>query len=194
MSAISILYGLGNPGDRYCTTRHNIGSEVLDFIATRYALRWKRAPGPVMESRWDFSEKRIILLKPLVYMNVTGRALSRRGDVDPSTLLIVCDDINLPLGVLRIRTSGGTGGHRGLESIIDELGTENFARLRLGIGAPQPEVEWSDYVLERFQDREMDIMERMVERATDAVEAVIRDGLDDAMQEYNRKPPLSSLS
>ena len=188
MPEISILCGLGNPGKDYINTRHNIGSEVLGLLSGRNNLRWKRAAGPVLESRWEFEGKEVLLLKTSTYMNASGEALSRYGIRDPGTLLVVCDDINLPLGRLRLRKSGGSGGHLGLESIISHLGSEDFARLRMGVGSPPPGIEWSEYVLSPFLSEESEEVERMLCAAIDALEAVLREGLETAMQTFNRAP------
>lgn len=185
MSEISILCGLGNPGDRYRDTRHNFGAMVLECLGGRYNLDWSRAEFPVVESRWLFGGRDILLLMPLLFMNVSGEIFSKYISVELHTILVICDDINLPLGRLRIRDRGGSGGHRGLESIISHIGSEDFARLRLGVGSPPVSDEWSEYVLSPFDEGEKKLAGRMVEVASDAVETVIREGLEDAMQAFN---------
>lgn len=187
MSEISILYGLGNPDEDFQDTRHNIGYETLDLLARRNGLRWRTAPGPVLEAVLDLEVKRVHLLKPQVFMNLSGRPLLRIDYIDPGSLLVICDDINLPLGMLRIREKGGSGGHKGLESIIDRLATEDFARLRMGIGAPPPDEGWSEYVLAPFPPDELAEVRTMIETAADALDTVIRRGLSAAMQIYNKK-------
>ena len=187
MSDISILCGLGNPGARYRNTRHNLGSMILDLMAERRSLSWKTALPTVMEARWRIKGREIILLKPLTFMNASGEALEDYGGVDPASFLVIFDDISLPLGQLRLRERGGGGGHRGLESIIESLGTDNFARLRLGIGEPPPGIDWSDFVLAPFLEEERAAVNEMVETAADALETVLARGLVEAMNRYNRK-------
>ena len=192
MSDISFLYGLGNPGPDFQGTRHNIGFEALDLLARRNDARWRSVPGPALESGFDVGTKRVILLKPRVFMNLSGKLLARIESVDPASLLVICDDINLPLGMLRFREGGGSGGHRGLDSIIEHLGTEDFARLRMGVGAPPTGEEWSDYVLEPFMSDELEEARKMVETSSDAVETLLRQGLPAAMQKYNKRVPPES--
>ncbi|MCK4236581.1 MAG: aminoacyl-tRNA hydrolase [Candidatus Krumholzibacteria bacterium] len=188
MSEISILCGLGNPGADYRGTRHNLGSETIDLLSERHNLHWEKTAGPVLESRWGFSGGEVFLLKPLTFMNASGDALAGYRDLDPGSLLVICDDINLPLGRLRLRERGSSGGHLGLESIISRLGSEGFARLRLGIGSPPSAVEWSEYVLSPFLGEEMERVERMCRAAADALETVLREGLETAMHLFNRRP------
>jgi len=193
MPEISIVCGLGNPGMRYRKTRHNLGYMTLDQLASRHALKWKRAPGPTMEARWRVAGRSVTLVKTLLFMNASGVALLRHGEADGANLLVVCDDLSLPLGQLRFRTRGGSGGHKGLESIIASLGTERFARLRLGIGASPPDADWVDYVLSDFDAHERDEVNDVISNASDAIETALRSGLDAAMTRYNRaEPPATS--
>ncbi len=186
MREISIVCGLGNPGPRYRSTRHNLGFLTLDRIAKRHALAWTRAGGPAQVALWRCAGRRVTLLKPLTYMNESGVALGRLPGLVPAELLVVSDDINLPLGALRFRTGGGSGGHNGLASIIDRLGTEAFPRLRLGVGPAPPGEQWVDFVLTEFAPEEREAVEAMIEAAADAVETAARRGLDEAMRWYSR--------
>lgn len=191
MSSISLIFGLGNPGARYRHTRHNIGRDTLAILADRHTLSWERVRDVALRSRWRYAGRHLVLIQSLTYMNVSGLALAGCGDIAPGTMIAVCDDINLPLGRLRIRQGGGSGGHRGLESIIDELGTEEFPRLRMGVGAPEGDNGLSEYVLSVFDDEERAAVTVMVQTAVDALEVAVREGLEEAMQRYNRKdiPP-----
>jgi len=189
MSEITVVCGLGNPGPRYRKTRHNLGYMTLDRLASRRALKWKRAPGPTMEAPMRVSGRTVILVKPLSYMNESGVALVRHGEAAAEGLLVVCDDLSLPMGQLRFRMGGGSGGHKGLASIIAELGTERFARLRIGIGSAPPEEEWVEYVLSDFAEPEKDALEETVAKAADAVEEALHAGLPAAMTRYNRSGP-----
>jgi PTH1 family peptidyl-tRNA hydrolase len=181
------LYGLGNPGAQYSGTRHNVGYRVVDTLAARANGRWKRNPGPVRACTIRIAAGRARLVKPLVFMNDSGRPLDLLEGVDSGSLLVICDDIHLPLGRLRVRERGGSGGHRGLESIIAHLRTEEFPRLRIGVGSPPPGIEWSEYVLAPFPGDEREAVDSMVEAAADALEMVIGAGVAEAMQRYNRR-------
>jgi PTH1 family peptidyl-tRNA hydrolase len=185
MEQISVVCGLGNPGARYRSTRHNLGFLTLDLLSRRHALSWRRAGGPSQEARWRAAGRTIVLLKPLTYMNESGAAVSRVAGLSPAGLLVVSDDLNLPLGRLRFRMGGGSGGHNGLASIIDRLGTEAFPRLRLGIGGAPGGIDWADFVLTDFPAEERETADALVEAAADAVELAVRRGLHAAMQRYN---------
>jgi PTH1 family peptidyl-tRNA hydrolase len=186
--SVSILFGLGNPGERYRHTRHNLGLEVLKLLARRHSLTWKRGKGDFLFSHWDFAGREITLLESLTYMNDSGRALGGYGGVDPGALLVLCDDMSLPLGRLRIRAGGGSGGHLGLESVITSLGSEQFARMRLGIGPPPARIDWSEFVLLPFLEEERAAARGLIESAADALETIVVEGLDRAMNEFNRLP------
>ena len=187
MSEISFLCGLGNPGRKYRDTRHNLGFETLDLIAGRYGLKWEKIGSKVSQSLWDHCGRTITLVKPETYMNLSGDALGLYRGLSPDTLLVICDDINLPLGKLRIRERGGNGGHKGLVSISGRLGTGDYARLRLGCG-PAPEGrEWSDYVLGRFTPEEKAEAGEMVRLAADAAELAVRGGVKEAQERFNSR-------
>ena len=185
MAEISIVCGLGNPDPRYHATRHNLGFMALDRVSERHFLSWKSAPGPAHVAPWRVSGRTVSLLKPLTHMNESGVALERHGAAATDALLVVCDDLNLPLGQLRFRPGGGSGGHKGLESIIERLGSSAFPRLRLGIGAPPPGVDWVEFVLSGFAADERGAADGLVETAADAIETAVRSGLGAAMQRFN---------
>jgi PTH1 family peptidyl-tRNA hydrolase len=185
--SVSILFGLGNPGERYRRTRHNLGAGALEVFARRHSAAWERGDGSFFHARADVAGREITLLRSLTYMNDSGRALADYGEVDPSSLLVLCDDMSLPLGMLRIRAGGGSGGHLGLESVIMTLGTERFARMRLGIGSPPSMIDWSEFVLMPFLEEEREAVGELLEAAADALETVLSRGIDTAMQEYNRR-------
>jgi PTH1 family peptidyl-tRNA hydrolase len=191
MSGISLVFGLGNPGAEYVYTRHNIGIRTLTSLAERHRLAWERPRAKARCSIWRYCERKVLLVQSLAYMNLSGEALSAYSDFSPDRIIVVCDDIHLPLGRLRIRAGGGSGGHRGLESVIGMLDTEEFPRLRMGVGAPGSVIDWSEYVLSIFRDEEEAEVEEMIGTAVDALEVVVGEGLDPAMQRYNRKeiPP-----
>jgi peptidyl-tRNA hydrolase, PTH1 family len=182
-----LVAGLGNPGREYALTRHNVGWMVVDELARRHegSFRSKFA-GQLAEVRDD--ERRLALLKPETYMNISGRsvgAASRFFKVDPGSLLVVHDDVDLEQGRLQARLGGGLAGHNGLRSIADALGTQDFLRLRIGVGRPArgDRRPVADYVLSPFEP-ELDV-EELVSRAADAVEAIAREGLEPAQQRFN---------
>lgn len=188
---ISLVLGLGNIGGRYKSTRHNLGFRVLERIIE--VKRFKFKPG-TDEYDWaagKVGSEKIILAMPNTYMNRSGIAadvLLQHYELEPTRMLVVVDDFNLPLGRIRIRGSGSDGGHNGLASIIEELGTEDFPRLRLGIG-PLPEgVDQSDFVLGEFEQNEIESAEKMIATASEAVMFYLQNGLDEAMSKYNQNP------
>lgn len=185
MASISFIYGLGNPGEEYRETRHNLGWMVVDLLVARCGAKWHEISDEMAAAKCRISTREFTLLRSNLYMNNSGKALLDIPELDPSSLLVICDDMSLPLGRIRIRAKGGSGSHRGLESIIYNLGTEKFARMRLGIGSPPPEITWTEFVLSRFLDEEIDIVRRMLISATEAVEVIAEKGLEVAMQVYN---------
>ena len=182
------VVGLGNPGARYAETRHNLGFMVLDALAARPRLGWSAEK----DYRYAFTSPEgegAVLVKPTTFMNASGLAVSRaliRFDAVPEDLLVIVDDAHLPLGRIRIRRGGSHGGHNGIRSVIRDLGTEAFPRLRIGIGPIPDGEEMIAFVLEAFLSHERDTVSEMVARAVDAVRAVLQDGLDKAMNEFNR--------
>ena len=183
-----LVFGLGNPGAKYASTRHNIAWLVLDALAER----WRASPGePAVEYRTRtaaFRERDVVLLQPLTYMNLSGEALAAwRERHGLEELLVVCDDVYLPLGALRLRRTGSTGGHRGLESLEAALESTTYDRLRLGVGEAEDAAQLREHVLEEFEPREHAMLRRTVERAADAVECWIAEGMTAAMNEFNRR-------
>ncbi|MBN2184068.1 MAG: aminoacyl-tRNA hydrolase [Candidatus Krumholzibacteriota bacterium] len=188
MSEISFLCGLGNPGEEYASTRHNLGFDTLDLLARRKRLGWRKKASTALVSRWDSGSGTVVLIKPLTYMNLSARAFRFYPSVSEQSLLVICDDINLPLGRLRIRSSGGSGGHKGLESISGYFESDGYPRLRMGVGPSPPGEQWSDFVLAPFADGERKIAESMIEDAADAVEMIVREGIEASQREFNKRP------
>ncbi len=186
MPEITLVLGLGNPGQEYAGTRHNLGYDTLDTLSGRHRLGWKDRGGLALETRWRFAGRHVTLLKPLTFMNLSGDALKITG-ASLDSVLVVCDDIHLPVGLIRIRAGGGSGGHRGLESVTGAFGTPEFARLRLGAGPAPPGALWSDFVLEEFGGDEAGPVREMVDDAAAAVELILIQGLGAAQRRYNRK-------
>ncbi len=190
MSALAVI-GLGNPGPRYADTRHNAGFMCVDLLARRTGVSLKdRRKAAVLGEGW-IDGQRMVLVKPRTFMNLSGDAARYTLDryrIDPAAMLVVLDDLDLPLGVIRLRASGGSGGHNGLNSINDALGGADYPRLRIGIGRPQGGAV--DHVLARFDAGELPVLEEAIERAADAAEAWLRNGIDFAMNHFNVQPTL----
>ena len=186
-SPIRLVVGLGNPGQEYAGTRHNVGFAVVDLLAAQWGVSWEHSKS--WDALWAKSPH-AILVKPLSYMNRSGyplQAVAQFYKISPGELLVVLDDMALELGRLRLRPGGGTGGHNGLESIIVQFGTEDIPRLRVGIGAA-PREGATDYVLGRFFEEEKPLVAKAVGRAADAVKCAIDNGLLSAMNQFNKNP------
>lgn len=188
---IRLVVGLGNPGTEYNGTRHNIGFEVVHRLAAEWGLAWQHSKS--WRALWAKNEK-AILVKPASFMNRSGeplQAVAHFYRIEPREILVVLDEMALPLGRLRLRPDGGTAGHNGLESIIVQFGTEEIPRLRIGIGAA-PVDGGTDYVLGRFFEEERPLVEKTVARAADAVKCAIDNGLLSAMNQFNKNPESES--
>jgi peptidyl-tRNA hydrolase, PTH1 family len=187
-----LVVGLGNPGRRYRGTRHNLGQDVIHHLAAHLGVRLEE-DGWVRTGRRRVGAATVVLAVPTTYMNVSGAAvrdLLRRSRRRPADLLVVHDDLDLPLGHLRLRPGNGPGGHNGVRSIIEELGTGMFPRLRIGIGRPPQGVDPVEFVLERFTREEREAIDRAVAQAAEATLAVATEGLEAAMTRYNAAPGL----
>ncbi|MBI4428157.1 MAG: aminoacyl-tRNA hydrolase [Ignavibacteriales bacterium] len=186
------LVGLGNPGSEYFGTRHNFGFEVVDNIGLQLRLRWKEGKGDYLFAVGSLKGVEFCVAKPLTYMNNSGEAVAdivSRFAVPLGNLLIVCDDFQLPLGVLRMRPDGSDGGHNGLYSIIYQLQTDQFPRLRCGIGSPTMPADkelMSRFVLEQFEPAELAQAKEMANRAKDACLSFIEHGIDKTMNQFNK--------
>ena len=179
--------GLGNPGERYDGTRHNIGFRTIDVIAGMEGVSFSK-DRLAYHGRMDCYGNVVYLLKPLLFMNRSGEAVAywvKKLQLPLSQLLVVVDDLHLPLGSIRLRGGGGSGGHNGLKDITNRLGGDRYPRLRLGIGRNYVDGGQGDYVLGRFKASERKVVDGMVERATEAVFAFCRDGLEVSMSVYN---------
>ncbi|MEW5920918.1 MAG: aminoacyl-tRNA hydrolase [Bacillota bacterium] len=185
-----LLVGLGNPGMEYAFTRHNVGFRVIDELARRCAVKLKEVKDETLLAQASLAGKRVVLACPLTYMNRSGvavNALLRRFSLGAEDLLVFYDDMDLPLGRLRLRPGGGSGGHRGMESLIAMLGTDNFPRLRLGVGrdAAAEGEEVARYLLTPFSAAEELVVQDAVLQAAGAAELFLRQGIDAAMNRYN---------
>jgi peptidyl-tRNA hydrolase, PTH1 family len=185
------IFGLGNPGPRYVTTRHNAGFMVVDAIAERLGFRF-RTFGDREVARRQFAGDELLLVRPLLYMNESGVVVRKQLERKPDDMLVVCDDMALPFGRLRLRPAGSDGGHNGLGSIIMRLGRSDFPRLRIGIDAPARSSDGIDYVLEPFPKEQEALLPEVLARATDACIAVVTQGLERAMSRFNPMPAVGA--
>jgi PTH1 family peptidyl-tRNA hydrolase len=188
----ALVAGLGNPGPEYADHRHNIGFRVVEALARSHGLtfsRRKEIRAHVAEGQ--IAGRTVLLAKPQTYMNLSGRSvgrLQRMYEILPEQILIVYDDLDLPLGRLRMRPEGGSGGHQGMRSIIDVLGTEAFPRLRVGVDRPPGRMDPAEYVLLPFDEDQQELVDEVLERAVAAIECWLVDGIVAAMDEFNRPP------
>jgi len=187
---MKLIVGLGNPGREYRETRHNVGFLVADELARRYQLTLAMAPAQVPEAfvAKRYGEEPLLIAKPLTFMNRSGdavAALARYYDIGPADLLVVLDETALPFGRLRARARGSAGGHNGLKSIIERLGTMEFARLRLGVGRGDLRRDLADHVLSKFEPGERAGLEEFIARAADAAEMFAVEGIGKVMNTYN---------
>ena len=188
------IVGLGNPGSKYLGTRHNIGFAVVDELARRAGIAFTSAPVDALIAKWRRGEDAVLFAKPMTFMNDSGQAvgeLARYFKIDAGDLLIVVDEVQLPLGRLRARPRGSAGGHNGLKSVIAHLGDE-FARLRIGVGRGDSRRDLADHVLSRFDGDESAEVERMTARAADAAETFITSGIAAVMNQFNGGDPATT--
>ena len=186
-----LIVGLGNPGDKYAHTRHNVGFDVLDCLAKKQQVTITREKEQALIGQCFIGGKKVILCKPQTFMNLSGEAVSRLCrffDIEPEHLMVIYDDVDLPQGAIRIRKSGSAGTHNGMRNIVQLLGYDNFPRLRVGIGEKRDGYELADWVLGHYiTPEEKAAAEQAFETAALAVEEYICDGIDNAMCRYNTK-------
>ena len=183
-----LVVGLGNPGEEYGRTRHNVGADTVEILAKRHGVALKKGKERARATEVKFGEKRIALAVPLTFMNDSGlavSALARRYGVGPEQIVVVHDELDLPVATLKVKSGGGLAGHNGLRSIVAHLHSDAFQRVRIGVGKPVSKDEGVDHVLKRFSKRERAEIDVTLEQAADAVEAVIADGVDAAMNRFN---------
>jgi PTH1 family peptidyl-tRNA hydrolase len=184
-----LVVGLGNPGGQYENTRHNAGFLTADELARRGRFAIQRLKFKALTAAVEISGHGVLMMKPTTFMNLSGEAVgeaARFYKIPPDHVLVISDDVSLPLGKLRIRTGGSAGGHNGLKSIIQHLGADQFPRVKVGVGEkPHPDYDMADWVLGKFQGEDKKVMDEAVKRAADAVECYLKDGPQKAMNRFN---------
>ncbi|WP_130848899.1 aminoacyl-tRNA hydrolase [Intestinimonas timonensis] len=184
-----LLVCLGNPGDQYENTRHNVGFMVADELGERHNIPIQRLKFRALTNTITVGDEKVLLMKPVTYMNLSGEAVHEAAafyKIPPEHVLVISDEVSLAPGKIRVRRSGSAGGHNGLKNIIAHLGTDQFPRIRLGVGQkPHPDYDMADWVLGKFQGEDKKAVEEAVKRAADAAECLIREGVDKAMNRYN---------
>jgi len=184
-----IVVGLGNPGDKYENTRHNAGFLVMDELARRGNFSIQKVKHKALTNTAVIGGQGVLVMKPTTYMNLSGEAVgdaARFYKIPADHVLVISDDTDLPVGKLRIRKNGSAGGHNGLKSIIQHLGTDQFPRLKVGVGGkPHPDYDMADWVLGKLQGEDKKTMDAAVKRAADAIECLLKDGADKAMNKFN---------
>ena len=184
-----LVVGLGNPGDKYENTRHNAGFMAIDQLADRGDFPVQRLKFHALTHQATISGQGVLVMKPTTYMNLSGDAVAEAAafyKVSPDHILVLCDDVSLPVGKLRIRTSGSAGGHNGLKNIIQHLGTDQFPRVKIGVGGkPHPNYDMADWVLGKFVGEDKTAMDEATRRAAQAVECYLKDGPPKAMNQFN---------
>ena len=188
---MKLIVGLGNPGREYEATRHNLGFMLIDRMIERAGGRRMRDEANSKVAEVQLAGERVVLAKPHTFMNLSGSAvrplLERYGDRDPANLIVASDEVALPFGMIRVRPQGSAGGQKGLKSIIDRLGTNEFARVRLGVGPDHPVGDLSTFVLSPIPKRDRDLLDQMLDRAADAVEVIVASGVGRAMALFNER-------
>lgn len=195
---MKVIVGLGNPGREYEATRHNLGFMVIDRLFARAGGRRFREEANAQVSEALLAGERVILAKPQTFMNLSGAAvrplLERYGDAEAANLIVLSDDVALPFGMIRVRPGGSAGGQKGLKSIIERLGTDKFPRVRLGVKPDHPVGDLADFVLSPIPKRDYEGLEKMLERAADAVEVVLAEGVQRAMSLFNERARSEDVS
>jgi PTH1 family peptidyl-tRNA hydrolase len=183
-----LVVGLGNPGDEYARTRHNVGAEVVEILAQRHGATLKKGKERARVDQVRIGSSLVALAIPLTYMNESGMAVAplvRRYGVEPEQLVVVQDELDLPVGMLKVKNGGGLAGHNGLRSIKSHLHSDAFLRVRIGVGKPVSKEHGADHVLKKFSKRERTEVDVVLEEAADAVETIVADGVDVAMNRVN---------
>ncbi|MDO8585689.1 MAG: aminoacyl-tRNA hydrolase [Armatimonadota bacterium] len=191
---MKLIVGIGNPGRRYARTRHNVGFDVIDLLAKAHHIRVLRRCCRALIGQGVVAGQEVVMVKPQTYVNLSGGAvaeLARRYGAGTEDVLVIVDDADLPVGRIRIRTGGSSGGHKGLKSIIDHLRTQEFPRIRIGIGTMRGDAV--DYVLSKFSRADQPLIRSAMRTAAEAVEMLLAEGIEPAMNKYNRAPDADTI-
>ncbi len=186
-----LIAGLGNPGREYRQNRHNIGFMLIDHLARRWDLMISRMQSEALIADGRVDGEKVYLVKPQTFMNLVGRSVAsvaRYYRIPPSNLIVIYDDLDLPLGIVRIRPEGGSGGHRGMASIIDALKSKRFPRMRIGIGRPSGKMDPANFVLQDFRTDDADLLDMTLQRSAACIHTLLFDGIEMAMNSCNPKP------
>ena len=190
---MKLIVGLGNPGYEYHLTPHNLGFMAVDLLAERCGVEISRPEAQALTALARLEGVDVVLAKPQTYMNLSGLSVARllkNYEAQPEDLIVLVDEFDLPFGSLRIRPRGSAGSHNGLKSVIGALQSDAFTRVRLGVGPDRPVEDRAAYVLGRFRKADLETVAEMLERAADAVSVILREGVEEAMNRYNRRPPI----
>lgn len=185
-----LVAGLGNPGNKYRETRHNAGFLLIDHVADAYGIALDKSKFDAIYGRGKIENRDVILVKPMSYMNLSGHPVFRLAEyyrISSREMVVIHDDIDLALGRIKIKEKGGHGGHKGLKSVMQVFGGDCFARLRIGVGRSESGIDVADYVLGRFSKAEQEILQQIIEKAQDALVAILCKGIRDSMNEFNQK-------
>ncbi len=191
---MKLIVGLGNPGRGYANNRHNIGFTCLRYFAKQVGIRFDKKVGLARTGSGEVGGSKVVLTRPQTFMNLSGRSVSRlvkKFNMNPGDLIVIHDDLDLPLGRIRIRQDAGSGGHKGVSSIISELGSHNFIRIRVGIGRPMSDIAQTseadivNYVLSDFTPKERETINKSITRVSEAILCLLSEGLMTAMNKYN---------
>lgn len=183
-----LVIGLGNPESDYARTRHNMGFDTINVIANKYEIEMNRTKFNSIVGTGNISGEKIVLVKPQTFMNLSGQAVREFVNfykISNNNLIIIYDDMDIDKGIMKIRKKGGPGSHNGMKSVVQELGTEDFPRVRIGIGTPEHKNDAINYVLGHIPDEEYELLQTGVKKASEAIEEIIKNGIDIAMNKYN---------
>ncbi|MBO4293578.1 MAG: aminoacyl-tRNA hydrolase [Clostridia bacterium] len=185
-----LIVGLGNPEEEYANTRHNMGFDVINKISKNYNIEVAKTKFEGLYGKGEIEGEKVILLKPQTYMNLSGHAVRKFVDffkIEPENVVVIFDDIDIEKGQIKIRKLGSGGSHKGMQSVIQMMGTEKIPRIRVGIGSPENKKEMIEYVISKIKKEEKELLEPGIEKAGEAVKTIIKEGLDKAMNKFNSK-------
>lgn len=188
MENLTVIAGLGNPGNKYGSTRHNVGFGAVDILSRKYGIKVDRLRHKALIGDGAINGKRVLLVKPQTFMNLSGesiREISEWYKLPAENIIVIYDDVDLPLGAIRVRPKGSSGTHNGMKSVIYQLQSEDFPRIRIGIGKAPEGWELADYVLGRFSGAEAEVIARSIEMAAEAAAVIVTEGVNAAMNLYN---------